>query len=136
MTNRTPDRLYIEKTDRALYDKLKSIEVFKDKETKDLFLVAMSYGYKNEITRSIDTKDGFVRTEYLKPKDLALINAVALTQGGIEMLDKPDEVFKLAEEYANAGIKLLVGEIDSVAFGSFEKQWEKQIVEKYREIKA
>ena len=134
MERKIPDRLHIEKKDRALYEELRSVSMYRDKETKDLFLMAMAFGFKNDTRRKIETKEGFARTEYLKPKDLALINAVAITQESVELLDNPEEVFKLAEEYANAGIKLLVGSVDSVAFGSYEKQLEKELLDMHSRI--
>lgn len=127
-----PDRLYIEEEDKQLYEKLN--EEFKNsKENKDLFLFALSIGFKYDIRRPIRKKFGFVRREYLMPKDWALLYSLVVKNNSIETLANDEEVFKIAEEYANAGIKILSEWIGS--FGSFDKRLEREVYQFYEQIK-
>jgi len=52
----------------------------------------------------------------------------------IDVLMDDDEVFKIAEEYAHAGIRLLADEIKASSFGSFTKKFEKELFELLKEI--
>lgn len=136
-SGREPDRIHIDKKDRELYEVLKSEEIFKDRENKDLFVISMAYGFKNRIKEGIEKKEGFVRVEYLSGWDLALINAVAMYDtNSVEVISNKEEVFKIAEEYAHAGVKLLFDKINSVQFGTFDKQFEKELHETYEELVA
>lgn len=127
-----PDRLYIDKKDVNLY---KECEIFKDKSNREQLLFAMAIGFKNSVKHPLERKEGFVRTEYLKPEDFALLNAVAMYDAKTpEILANKEEVFKIAEEYAHAGIKLLYEKIKSLQYGSFYKQFEKELFEIYNEL--
>lgn len=131
-----PDRLSIEKIDKDKYEKLKDESIFKDIDNKDLFIFAMAYGYSKNVYKSLDSKEGFVRTEYLKKEDLALINSLAIEKGSIEIIGSPEKTFQLAEQYANGGIKLLIEKINSIQYGSFDKYLEKDEFELYSTIMA
>jgi S-methylmethionine-dependent homocysteine/selenocysteine methylase len=76
--------------------------------------------------KSLDKPYGYVRSEYIKEEDWSLIYCMANTVASVEILNKPDIVFKLAEEYANAGINILHDKIYSTEYGSFEKNLEKE----------
>jgi len=143
MMNKVPDRLYIDENDRKLYDEVIE-EIFRGKigdeekrwERKDQFLLAMAIGFKNEVRRPLKKKEGFIRKEYLKPEDKALINAIAIYDtGSIEVLLDKQKVFSIAEEYAHAGIRILHGEIKSGEPGSYLKKLEKDLFEKYKGLK-
>lgn len=131
--NKTPDRIHVEKGEREnLYDK---IDLFKGKSRKEQFLYAMAIGFKNKVNRPLETKEGFFLIKDMRPEDEALINAVAITTNSPEVLSDREEVFKIAEEYAHAGIKILYEKIKSTQFGSFDKQLEKELLELYEELK-
>ncbi len=130
-----PDRVFIDKKDK-LYEKLDEEKIFHSskRDRKDQFIFAMALGFINELKREIENKEGFVRTEYFSNTDIALINAVALyTNKDINVLNNKKEVYKIAEEYAHAGIKLLVDKIESSAFGTFDKFFEADIRTKLSE---
>lgn len=131
--NKTPDRIHVEKGEREnLYGK---IDLFKGKSRKEQFLYAMAIGFKNKVNRPLETKEGFFLIKDMRPEDEALINAVAITTNSPEVLSDREEVFKIAEEYAHAGIKILYEKIKSTQFGSFDKQLEKELLELYEELK-
>lgn len=129
----TRDRICIDKGDRELYAKLQNQEdMFKGKTRKEQFLFAMSIGVKNDMRQPLTNREtgGFFLLKDLGPEDEALINIVAvLKDNSASVLSDQDEVCKIAEEYAHAGIKLLIDKIESSGFGSFDKQFEKELHE-------
>jgi len=135
--SKVPDRLYIDEADRKLYDEI-STEIFggESERRKDQFLLAMAIGFKNKVKRPIKKKEGFFRRDYLRPEDEALINAVAIYDANsIEILLDKEKVFSIVEQYAHAGIRILHGEIKSGEPGSYLKKLERELFEKYKEIK-
>jgi len=136
-----PDRINIDKNDRELYNKLDGEEFLRSNKSggkrirKEQFFFAMAIGFKNNMKRPLDIKEGFFLIKDLLPKDEALINAIAINDhNSVEILADIEELYKIAEEYAHAGIKLLVDKIGSIEFGKFEKIFEQEIYEKYNNI--
>lgn len=85
----------------------------KKKYTRDIFRLALAYGYLNDIRLPIESKDNFVNKTNFGETLPALINALAITQSdnGVEILaDDPVNVYQVAEEYANGGLDLLNSE--------------------------
>ena len=137
-----PDRINIEKQDRELYKNLDSEEFLKFKDSggertrKEQFLLAMAIGFKNNTRIGLNNKDGFFLIKDLLPKDEALINAIAINDhNDVGILDNLSDVYKIAEEYAHAGIRILIGKIESIEFGKFEKIFEQEIYEKYNKYR-
>lgn len=129
------DRLHIDVNDRKLYEKIEEQEMFKGRTRKEQFLFAMALGVRNEVTIPLKTKEGFFLIKDLRPEDEALINAVVLwNEGSVDILSDKEKAYKIVEEYAHAGIKLLVDKIESVEFGSFWKQFEKELYEIYEKL--
>ena len=129
-----PDRLYIHKEDRKLYEMLDEEGLLK-RTRKEQFMFVMAFGYHNKIKRHLETREGLFLTKDMRLEDEALINAIAINDvDSVEILSNKEEVFKIAEEYAHAGIRLLYDKIKSTQFGSFEKQFEKKIVEIHQNL--
>ena len=64
-----------------------------------------------------------------------LINSVALRESGnIGVLSDKASVFKVAEEYAHAGIKLLVDMTKGTQHGTFHKHFERELHMIYSEL--
>lgn len=85
----------------------------KKKYTRDIFRLALAYGYINDIRLPLETKDNFVNKTNFGETLPALINALAITKSdkGVEILaDDPVNVYQVAEEYANGGLDLLNSE--------------------------
>ena len=136
---RIPDRLYIDIDDRALYDTIQQEVMFEGKTRKEQFLFAMAVGFKNRVKRPLETREGggFFLAKDLHPEDEALMNAVAIHDAGsLDALSDKATVFKIAEEYAHAGIRLLAGKIESTALGSYVKRLEQELHDIYREADA
>lgn len=141
------DRLYINKGDKEKYydkiDVFKKIGIYEGKEQKkddrkDQFLIAMAIGFQNQ--DRIPLKPGgdvLTLNKYLKPEDEALINAVAIkTTGSVDVLSNKEEVYKIAQEYANEGIKFLFDDEKETKFGSFDKKLEKRLQNYYKNVNA
>ena len=126
MMARLPDRLYIDRADRELYNHhtVKN-EILAGRENKEQFLFAMAIGFKNQVKRPLDAREGFVLTTYMRPEDEALIDMVAIYDtGSADVLSDREVVFRIAEEYAHAGIRLLYDKATSGQPGSFFKKLE------------
>jgi hypothetical protein len=125
------DRLFIDSDDRRKYEEIKKvIDFLSDKDTKDLFIFAMLNGFKNNQRKQLNRREGFVRTEYLHDQDLAIIKSIAINYESFDILTDLDNVFKIAEELAHAGIDLLYLEINSQSLGSYEKRFEHEVISK------
>ena len=125
------DRLSIEKLDRRSYEKLRDENFFvKNNRNKDLFLFAVAMGvYYNE-SKEIGKREGYILEDRLDPEDHALLKAVALYHTkDIGVLKSQQQVFKIAEEYANAGIKIIVDELESAQYGDFNRRMEEKLHE-------
>jgi len=131
-----PDRLYIDEDARRMYERLEEEVIFKGKTRKEQFLFAMAFGFKNILKVSLKRNEGLFLTKDLKHEDEALINALAIYDSkSVEVLSDKGKVFRIAEEYANGGIRLLIDKIDTTQFGSFEKALEEELVKKHSAIK-
>ena len=126
---RVPDRLDIDKTDRTLYDNdIIQNEIFEGKTRKEQFLFAMSIGFRNGVRSPLNVGDGFFLSKDMRSEDEALIDSLALFISESEdTLSDREEVFKIAEEYAHAGIKILFDDITSMQPGSYNKKLEVEL---------
>jgi hypothetical protein len=133
-----PYTFNIDRGDRSLYQKVvdENVLQFKERDRKDQFIFAMAIGFANSIKHPLAVKESFFRTEYLRPEDAALIRAIALHEHGIEILADNEKVFQVAEEYAHAGIKLLVDELEGPGFANFSKRLEKELYETYEKLSS
>ena len=133
---RVPERLSIDKADRKLYEQCTiSGEVLAGRANKEQFLFAMAIGFKNQVKRPLDAKDGFVRLVSMRPEDEALIDAVAIHDtGSADILSDREAVFRIAEEYAHAGIRLLYDSVTSGQPGSFHKKLEVELFDLFRNL--
>jgi len=124
-----PDRLYIDKADRVLYDNdIINNEILYGKTRKDQFLFTMAIGFKNKVKRSLESREGFFLAKDLHTKDEALIDIVAVyDNGSVDLLHKREDVYRIAEEYAHAGIRLLYDEVSSGQPGSYFKKLELEL---------
>jgi len=134
-----PDRLNIDKKDRDLYNKLDQEEILRFKggkrTRKEQFLLALSFGLKNNVSKPLNAKEGWFLTKDLNEEDKAILNSIALyNTKSVEVLNRKSEVFKIAEEYAHAGIRLLFDLMNSVQFGSFNKRLELDVINNFNKL--
>lgn len=85
----------------------------KKKYSRDIFRLALAFGYLEGIRLPLMSKDNFVNKTNFGESLPALINALAITKSskGIEILaEDPGEIYSVAEEYANGGLDFLNSE--------------------------
>ena len=125
------ENINIEENDRAIYNK---IGIFEKGDWKDHFLFVMAWGFKRGIYEPLSQKKDIIfKTSYFNEEDEVLLKAVAIQheKESLEILDNIDEVYKIAESYANAGIKLIDKKRKETAIGSFDKKIEKELIQTY-----
>ena len=104
-------RIIYDDEDKQIYDKLRSSSgIFNNLSITDLFAIALIYGKKEgKRTELGKGATGRVRSETLRNspvKDLMMVIAVDET-GSMDVLSDENEYFRISEEYAKTGIKLL-----------------------------
>lgn len=123
-----PDRIYMDKADRELYDKLKAEPVFEKQSRKEQFLLAMAYGFKNGAKRKCSSKENLFLLKDCRKEDEVLMFAVAIADtGDAGVVVDRGRAFEIAEQYAHAGLRLLIDKVESAAFGGFEVRFEKEL---------
>lgn len=83
------------------------------KYSRDIFSLALAFGYEKGMRVPIETKDNFINKTNFGEILPSLINALAITKSekGIEILaEDPSEIYRIAEEYANGGLEFLNSE--------------------------
>ena len=138
--SKIPDRINIDKNDREIYNSLDQEEMLKFKggrrTRREQFIFSLAVGFNNKIHKEIENKEGWFNTRELQPEDYAILNAVAIFHTGtVDILTQKDQVFRIAEEYAHAGIRKLCNKIGNTQFGSFDKILEKELDELHNKIK-
>ena len=81
--------------------------------SRDIFTLALAYGYMNNIQLSLETKDNFLNSENFGENLPSLINALAISKSeeGIQILaEDSSKIFEIAEEFANGGLTLFNSE--------------------------
>lgn len=114
MESRQPRTLNIEAERKPDFDLLvRRLSVGERRvEGKDAFLLAMAYGFRSGQRQEIEKRLSYARIEQLVEVDRCMIVAVAL-ESGIRADDLTmAAAYKIAEEYARAGIALLRDKLD------------------------
>lgn len=116
------NRLFIDPDTRQYYSDIKMKYGDLKLSNSDLFSLALAMGCLYNIKKPLDRKVGFIRYETIPEDLLALIDLLAIDEFGgdnQELLDNHLLGFDLAEEYANAGIKILIEKIYDYDFDPF-----------------
>lgn len=76
---------------------------------RDIFLLALAIGYKNNIRTPINKIDRFVTNEAFGKVLPFVVDSLAISKkGDIEVIsEESQKLYKIAEEYANGGLNLL-----------------------------
>jgi len=137
MSKKVPDRLYVRKVDLETYKLLgkERSSFLCGKENKELFIMAMIYGFLKKNRLKLDKKEGFIREEYLNDEYRTVMKAVAIKEeSALEILLDPQKVYSIAEEYAAGGISYLKNDVFSKRHGTYSKRLEEQLIELYDKI--
>jgi arginyl-tRNA synthetase len=125
------EKIYIDNDDRAIYDKLEKELQIKKMNKKDLFMFALSTGFKNGIKLTLGKKQEFFWANNLRDEDEIIIKSIALNvTKNFDILQNHEELVKTVQEYAHGGIQIIKEKLARP--GSFIKQIEKEIDEEYK----
>jgi dnd system-associated protein 4 len=127
-----PDWLFLDKSikEDKLYDKLtdknSKISPFAGKQDWEVFIVAMSLGFKEDLRKPLDSRVKTIPLSTIRNNDevMWLIKSIAIAEKGTDVLMDPNEMFKIAEEYANGGIRELYEKVFNVKLGDPELRLE------------
>lgn len=106
---RRDDKLVVEYGD--IMDRGGPLKRSNDFNLKDLFSLALAFGYLNGTSYEIKNSDNFLKASNFGEVLPVLLNAVAIdsNEGNVDILsnEDPQVIFKPSEEYANAGFEIL-----------------------------
>lgn len=113
------DRIAIDKDVHQLYKDLSERSIQNPETTpfltmKDVFMWAVALGVKEGERRPLSgSREQIFRWEQFSPDiDVPALKAIALAETGeVEVLLREDQILRIAEEYANAGIHEIKREI-------------------------
>lgn len=125
------DRFHIESEDKKIYDKIKKEEdFFNDFSNKDIVLYAIAVAFENNQPEPINHRLGYFLRKDMNFEEEALFKALAYHHThDLAIINNDKEVFDIAEQYANGGIKILYSMIKSSQYGTFVKKTEEELVE-------
>lgn len=136
MTDRIPDRLSINESDKKEYLRLKGKDSpFKDKDNKDLFMMALIVGYSEVKTKvKLEKKLGYAQLNTFNDEDLTIIKSIAVAEAkSLDILTDKVEVLSIAEQYANSGIKMFKDEVFNGEYGDYIRRIESKLVDAFEE---
>lgn len=130
------DRLYVDKKDLDDWKRLKDKDSpFTGNDNKDVFIAAMILGYHEGSKIELKSKEGYFFSDNLKPEELALIRAIAVSEeGSLNVLLDEQKVYSIAEQYATGGVNLLKNKVFSGEYGSYAKKLESDLLRQYDKI--
>ena len=108
--NRSNNRLYIEVESRTFYSKFKKYCSGLRLLNSEIFSLALALGYQSNIRKPLKRKVGFIRYETISQELYSLMILIAIDEFGDDYswINNPLDMFDIAEEYANAGIRILM----------------------------
>lgn len=124
------DRLFCD--DRKEYQLLREqSSLFQKEELSKIFMIAMALGFKNGQRVPLKKgKDDIIRIAYLKEEQLTMIKALAIMEKGeFSVLLDDQEIYSIAEEFANGGIKLLKTLVINKEPGSYIKKLSSELLD-------
>ena len=99
------------------------------------FILAMGVGYSSKSKLPFNSKIPLFDASKLTEEDKSLMSAVAIEDTkNIDILSNNEEIFKIAEEYANAGIKLLKDMEDNNIYDLELEEFESFVNRKYDKL--
>ncbi|MBD3309498.1 hypothetical protein GF348_24175 [candidate division KSB3 bacterium] len=139
MKREAPKVINVPKKNKKDFDLLREDKgsFFYGREHKEIFLIAMAYGFLNSNYKPLGEKHqgGHFRVDTLKDQDITLIKAIAAKKtGSLDILLNLKEVYSIAEQYAAGGINYLKNDVFSKQHGSYSKKLEELLVELYKKI--
>jgi hypothetical protein len=119
--------------DEALGAVTNENSIFHKKRLLEIFIFSMAIGKFEGMKMELKKKSRSMPTDALKAEEIWLMTAVALAEPGsnIDILTKPSEIVNICEQYANAGIQVLMSldkdTITSDPLGMYEDHFKKLV---------
>ena len=103
---------------------------------KEQFFVALGLGYMLGQPSKLETKELMFLEKDLTEKESALLWAVAIKEKkSIQYIKDKDEVYEIAQAYANSGIHYLSNIEKTCSFDNYLKKFEKLALKELDKIK-
>lgn len=139
MTEKKPpriDRLFVDKRDFDDFNRLKEKDTpFAGVHDHEIFIAAMVTGYREGCKIELKNRKEFFHEKDLTKEENALINAVAVAEGGgLNILLDKQKIYSIAEQYATGGISLLKAKVLSGEYGSYAKKLESDLLRAHEQI--
>ncbi len=125
-----PRNYNIEKNNKKLFNELEgSNEIFKDKNHRDIFMIALAMGYKHKVSKKMKQPYPLINCNSFNDEDVWLIASIAIKEKGLSVLGDMVEMRKIAEGYANAGFDILYKKLYEEKPGTVLKHLEAVLLE-------
>lgn len=129
-----------EKGTKKLYDEMKKSQYFKEIEYSFIFALAVAFGHKENKYKELKEvhSGGFIRVETIENNTelKRLLEAIAISrEKELDVAIDKTKVYKIAEAYANGGIKLLYNLFTNTQGPDFDKEIENEINKATKKIK-
>jgi len=130
------DRLFVDKRDFDDFNRLKEKDTpFAGVHDHEIFIAAMVTGYREGCKIELKNRKEFFHEKDLTKEENALINAVAVAEGGgLNILLDKQKIYSIAEQYATGGISLLKAKVLSGEYGSYAKKLESDLLRAHEQI--
>jgi hypothetical protein len=130
LKSRFPRNYNIEKNDMKMYNKLEeSNEIFKNKNHKDIFLMSLVLGFKNKVSKRMNSPYPLINCSSFTNRETWLIASIAIEDKGLGVLNDMNEIRKIAEGYANAGFEILQKKLFEEKPGEVLNHFESEVIE-------
>lgn len=101
----------------------------------DQFVVAMSIGYNLGSKTPLTGTKSLILESSISKDNLALLNIVAIADtGDVKIISNKKQVFKIAEQYANTGIKYMQNMEKGAQFGEASDNFEEIVNSVYEDL--
>jgi len=101
--------------------------LLRDSDHAEVFILSMSIGFKDKRRTALEDAYPLINMNSLSEDQEWLIKALAISEtGGVDILNQPRQIIKIAEEYANGGIDILYDRIYRGA-GEYAKRLEEEL---------
>ena len=101
----------------------------------DQFLVAMAFGYNLGSKTPLKGTRSLILESSITEKHLDLLNIVAIADtDNVKIISNRKQVFKIAEQYANTGIKYMQNIEKSSQFGESSDKFEEIVNSVYEDL--
>ncbi len=134
MSAKKLDRVYCDNLKD--YQDLKKTPLFKKTNNAMMFMMTMALGFKRKSRVPLKKgKDGLSRLVDFKDYNITLIKSLALKETkDVNVLLNDEEIYKIAEEYANGGIKIIKNFVIGEDPGSYIKKLCTELLEISKKI--